>query len=339
VNPIGKALRATFRGARPGVILRSERSERVEGRALLAAIAILALGACSGNFGSGGSSGIAPPVGPAAPVSPAAAGAASPLPSPTGDTATLPFAQAPTGLECPTVNGFSCNIKFNAPAPTPTPTATPKTRSGKPSKTKQKPKPTASPTPSPSPSPSPSAEPSTRTAGSSAPNGSASPAGSPSASPTPAGANITLQLSPLPKDAPAMNNPDPKALATTPLLALRMHADATIVLDGTAIAEFTLPKEQLGGRSYAIQLYQETTRKKHRDDRFVGSFNDSTLDGSTLRFVFTPPKLEIKKDEVWLFVLYGGETPSASALPTGRATAGVSPSAAPTPTPSPTPEP
>jgi hypothetical protein len=237
------------------------------------------------------------------------------------------------------VNGFTCLIKFNAPAPTPTPTATPKTKAGKPGKTKAKSKPTASPSPTPSPTPSPSAAPSTLSAGSAAPgaDASAKPSGAPSASPTPGGANVTLELGALPKDAPAMNNPDPKALATTALLTLRLHADATILLDGTAIAEFTLPKDQLGGRSYAIQLFQETTRKKHRDDRFVGSFNDSTLDGSTLRFVFTPPKLQIKKDEVWLFVLYGGETPSASAQPTTAVSA--SPSTSPSATPSPTPTP
>jgi len=304
-------------------------------------VAALALAACSGNFGTGGTGGVNPPTGPNAPATPAvaASGGASPAVAATGDTATYPFSQAPAGLQCPTVSGYSCLIKFNAPAPTPTPTATPK---GKQSASKSKAKPKAKPTasPSPTPSPTPSAAPSTSAAPAADGSAQPSPAASGSASPSPAAANVTLQLAALPKDAPAMTNPDPKALATTALIALRMHADATIIIDGTAIAEFTLPKDQLGGRSYAIQLYQETTdRKKRRNDKFVGTFSDSTLDGSTLRFVFTPPKLEIKKDEVWLFVLYGGETPSASAIPSGAPGASAQPSGAPSPTPSPTPEP
>jgi len=321
------------------VILRSRR--RLEG-AVSIVIAALALAACSGNFGTGGTGGVNPPTGPNAPATPAvaASSSASPAVGATGDTATYPFSQAPSGLQCPTVNGYSCLIKLNAPAPTPTPTATPKTKPfGGKSKARPKAKPTASPTPSPSPTPS--AAPSVSPSGAPVAGESAqpSPAASGSASPSPAAANVTLQLTALPKDAPAMTNPDPKALATTALIALRMHADATIVIDGTAIAAFTLPKDQLGGRSYAIQLYQETTdRKKRRSDKFVGTFSDSTLDGSTLRFVFTPPKLQVKKDEVWLFVLYGAETPSASAIPSGEPGASAAPSA-PSPTPSATPEP
>ena len=296
-------------------------------------IAVLALAACSGNFGTGGSGGMNPPTAPQAPASPGtapgAAAGTSPAPAPTGDTVTYPFSQAPGGMQCPTVNGYSCLISFNAPPPTPTPSPTPKGKASSKSKAKPKPKPTASPTPTPSPTPS---------AAATGEDGAApSPAASGSASPSPAGANVTFQLAALPKDAPAMVNPDPKALATTALMALRMHADGPIVLDGTAIAAFSLPKDQIGGRSYAIQLYQETVRKKHRDDRYVGTFSDSTLDGTTLRFVFTPPKLQIKKDEIWLFVLYSAETPSASAIPSGAPTA--SPSAAPSPTPTPTEEP
>jgi hypothetical protein len=302
-------------------------------------IVALALAACSGSFGTGGSGGMNPPTAPQAPASPGSAATAgtTPAPAPSGDTVTYPFSQAPSGMQCPTVNGYSCLLTFNAPAPTPTPTATPKGKTNGKSKAKPKSRPTATPTPTPTPSPSPSSTP-TANATSAADDGARpSPIASGSAAPSPAGANVTFQLAALPKDAPAMVNPDPKALATTALIALRMHADGAVVLDGTAIAAFTLPKDQIGGRSYAIQLYQETVRKKHRDDRYVGTFSDSTLDGSTLRFVFTPPKLQIKKDEIWLFVLYSAETPSASAIPSGAPTS--TPSASPSPTPTPTEEP
>ncbi len=133
-----------------------------------------------------------------------------------------------------------------------------------------------------------------------------------------------------------MNNPDPKALAATALISLRIHADADVLLNGAAIAAFTLPKEQLGNRSYAIQLYQETQNKKHTSDKFFGSFSDSTIDGDTLKFMFTPPALPIKKDEVWLFVLYAAETPSASssASPDASGPPSASPSASPSVIPS-----
>ena len=293
-------------------------------------IAVLALAACSGNFGTGGAAAHHSAAGPQArPPRRIAAG------RPTLGVARLSVRAGPGRLRC-RPSPASRARSFNAPSLTPTPTATPK---GKPStaksKAKPKAKPTASPAPSPTPSPTPSPAPTTGSGDAASP----APAASGSASPTPA-ANITFQLAALPKDAPAMVNPDPKALATTALVALRMHADATIIIDGTAIAAFTLPKDQIGGRSYAIQLYQETTRKKHHDDKFVGTFSDSTLDGTTLRFVFTPPKLQIKKDEVWLFVLYSGETPRASAIPGGAPSAGAPPSSAvPSPTPSPTEEP
>ncbi len=307
----------------------------------LAIVAALALGACSGNFGSGGSGGgMTPPLnGPQAPANPQTATSANPASAnattPPGDTVTYAFSQAPTGLKCPEVNGFSCLLKFNAPAPTPSPSPSPK---GKQSKTKtKKPKPTASPSPTPSAAPTPS------------PSSSGQPypgtSGVPSASPSPSGPSVTIQLSALPKDAPAMINPDPKALAATPLLALHLKADGDVIFDGTAIADFTLPKEQVGGRSYAIQLFQETQHRRKHDDRFVGTYSESTLDGTTLRFVFTPPKLEVKKDETWLIVLYGNEVPTAGSIPSVKAAPdssslpAISPSpsasASPTPTPAP----
>jgi hypothetical protein len=136
-----------------------------------------------------------------------------------------------------------------------------------------------------------------------------------------------------------MVNPDSKALSTTPLLAVRIHANDNIALSGTAIAEFTLPKEQVGGRGFAIQLFDETTRRRHLQEHFIGSYAQSTLDGTTLRFVFTPPPVTVKKGETWLFVLYGDErpditpgpssAPSASPSASPKASASGSPSSAP----------
>lgn len=306
-------------------------------RSILAlAAAALALAACSGNFSGGG--GTVPPA-PAAPqlqTTPGAkpSGDTSPNPQASGDTATYPFSQAPAGLPCPTVGGFSCTLQFNAPAPTPTPTATPKAGAkGKhPAKVKRTPKPT--PTPTPTPSPTPSATPSAAPGD----DASAQPSPAPSSSASPADANVTITLDALPKDAPQMQNPSDTALSTTPILALRLKADATIVLDGTAIAEFTLPQDQIGNRTYAVQLYKETQGKKGKHaDTYVGGFDESTLDGNKLRFVFTPPKLQIKKDEVWLFVLYAAEVPSASGEPSGSPSGSASPAGSASPSPSPAP--
>ncbi|HEY5258958.1 MAG TPA: hypothetical protein VIJ12_11340 [Candidatus Baltobacteraceae bacterium] len=126
-----------------------------------------------------------------------------------------------------------------------------------------------------------------------------------------------------------MNNPDPSAVATTPLLALRMSVDGDVTLDGAASADFTLPKEQIGGRGFAIQLFAETQGKRHKiSDRYLGSYSQSTLDGTTLHFSFTPPMVTVKKGETWLFVLYGDERPSGSASPAqGSATPSGSPAA------------
>lgn len=141
-----------------------------------------------------------------------------------------------------------------------------------------------------------------------------------------------------------MNNPDPKAVATTPLLALRLSVDGDVVLNGPASADFTLPQEQIGGRGFAIQLFDETQRKHHKiDDRYLGSYSQSTVSGTTLHFTFTPPPVTVKKGETWLFVLYGDERPSASTSPAPSGSPLVLPSILPsgtmisTPTPSPAP--
>jgi hypothetical protein len=132
----------------------------------------------------------------------------------------------------------------------------------------------------------------------------------------------------LPKDAPKMNNPDPKAVATVALVALRLHTDADVTIAGDVTANFTLPQSQVGGRGFAVQLYHEDVSKKHKvTDTFFGSYAKSKLVGNSLTFDLNAPALQVKKDETWLLVLYGDELPSASTSPS--ASPSGSPSAAP----------
>ena len=112
-----------------------------------------------------------------------------------------------------------------------------------------------------------------------------------------------------------MINPDPKAVATVALMEVRLRTDADEVLQGKATADFTLPKEQIGGRGFAVQLFREYEKKKKRTDDFVGSYSDSKLNNNTLHFQLAMPKLEVKKNETWMLVLYGDELPGASASP------------------------
>jgi hypothetical protein len=125
-----------------------------------------------------------------------------------------------------------------------------------------------------------------------------------------------------------MNNPDPKAVATVALVSLRLRTDTDVTLTGKVLADYTLPKEQLGGRGFAVQLYHEDVSKKHKTtDTFMGSYAKSKLEGTTLHFELDSPPLQIKKDETWLLVLYGDEVPSASASP--KTSPSGSPSASP----------
>lgn len=283
--------------------------------------AALLLAACSGSSFGGGTAipgGVNPPVNAQQPipganptVSPMYS--ASPLVSATGAPASHAFADASTtGIACPSVNGYSCTLYFNQPPETPKPSPAP---SGK---GKAAPSPTPTPTATPTPTPSPAA--------------SGSPAASPTASPTPsAQLNVTLESNP--KDAPKMVNPDPKAIATLALVALTLSPTADITINGRSTAIFTLPKEQIGGRGFAIQFYQQSVRHKKTERTFFGSYNVSTIKDDSLTFSYTVPKFTIKKGETWLVVLYGDEKPSASAGPSSSPAASVSPSPSANPSP------
>lgn len=280
--------------------------------------ATLGISACTGSQFGGGTAipgGVAPPVNStqaipgAQPTMTPPGSVASPAVAASSPPASHPFSQASTtGIPCPTVAGFGCTFFFNQPPETPAPSPTPSGKGARP---------TATPSPTPTPTPTPTA--------------SAGASTSPTPSPTPA-AEMNLTLVAMPKDVPSMVNPDPKALATKALAAVTMSTTADVLIQGRSSVIFTLPKEQIGGRGFAIQLYQETVRKKRLERHYVGSYNVSTIKDGTLRFAFNAPKLVVKKGETWLVVLYGDELPvSASASPSALPMA--SPSASPSATP------
>jgi hypothetical protein len=276
------------------------------------ALAVLgvALGACSGSFGSAGTAqpgGVNPPVNPQGGIgqpyfspSPMVSGAVSPAPSaPPGKFATYALADVAKSVKCPTDKGYSCTLQL--PFVSASPSAPPD----------------ASPSASASASPSPS---------SSVP---ASALLNASPSPTPAGPQLSVTLTGNPTDAPKMVNPNPKAVSTIALVELHLRTDADATMSGKASADFSLPKEQIGGRGFAIQLFYETLQKKKRVDKFIGNYNVSKLVGdSILHFAFDmKPAVQVKNGENWLIVLYGDELPPAS--PSVKAS-----SSAPSPSPS-----
>lgn len=125
-----------------------------------------------------------------------------------------------------------------------------------------------------------------------------------------------------------MTNADHK---TTALIALRVTTDADAIVEGNARAEFMLPKDEIGNRGFAVQLYRETKTKHRHMFSYVGSYDKSKVDGQTLRFEFVVPKVQIKKGETWVFVLYGDDR-TASPSPSASASASGAPSASPSPT-------
>lgn len=271
---------------------------------ILAIAASLVLAACSGDYSSGGNTNITPPVqagaqNPALAASPNVhPSGATPTPSaPPGNTATYSLAEAPNGIRCPEVDGYSCILRLNVPAPTPTP----------------KGHATASPTPTPTPSPAPSGSP------------------SPSPSPTPA---VTLSLESKPRDVPAMASPPSGAVSTTALVALRTSMNQDTAFHGSASIEFMLPQDQIGARTFAVELFHETLeRHNRRNDAFIGSYSRATINGSTVTFSITPPQVTTKQGETWLLVLYASDMPSATASP--HASPSASPGATSSPAPSP----
>jgi hypothetical protein len=217
--------------------------------------------------------------------------------------AQYPIAQGPSGMKCPMVQmynqQFTCNLAFNIPPPTPTPSGAPSA------------KPTATPTPTPQP-----------TASSDDSDNSDSSDETPTPSPGPNGM-MTLQVEPLPKDAPAMTRPNPLFMHVTPLVAIRLQSNTDFALNGGTTVQFTLPAMQFAGRVFAVQLYNETSLRGKRTDQILGNFEKWTSPGSNMvQFMFNVPKVTVRHTQVWLLAMYGAQLPPNT-----------------TPTPSPTPSP
>ncbi|MGB6521450.1 MAG: hypothetical protein WBE83_06740 [Candidatus Cybelea sp.] len=219
--------------------------------------------------------------------------------------AQYPISQGPSGMKCPNVQllsqQYACNLAFNIPSASPSPSG-----SGDPTA-----KPTASPTPTPQPS-----------ASSDDSDDSDTGDDTPTPSPPPGGL-MTLQVEPLPKDVPAMTNPNPAFMHVTPLMAIRLQSNSDFVLNGGSQVQYTLPSLQYGGRVFAVQLYNETYLRGKRTDQLIGNYAKFTTPTSnTVQFTFTVPKITVRHSQIWLLAMYGAQLPPGS-----------------TPTPSPSPSP
>lgn len=225
--------------------------------------------------------------------------------------AQYPVSQGPSGMKCPAVQlynqEYACTVAFNIPAPTPTPSGAP----------------TASPTPKPTPTPSP-----TPSDDSSDDSGDDTPTPSPGP-----GGMLTLQVEPLPKDVPAMTNANPMMMHVTPLMAIRLQSSSAILLNGGAQVQYTLPGIQFNGRTFALQLYNETYMRGKRNDQIIGNYAKWTSPTSnTVQFTFQVPKVTVRQNQIWLLAMYGAQLPPGSTptpSPTPSSTSSASPSASP----------
>ena len=289
---------------------------------IAAVVALVALAACSGNFSTGtgmpdNTNGM-PPMNGGTPMPvmdqnglpPGASAKPSASPSAAG-TATYPIDDAKKGFACPQLaGGYACTLSFNLPAPTPAP---------KRAKSKTNAKATATPSPTPTPTPTPT------------PSASASGSASPSPSPTPAVPTLTLSAQAPPKNAPKMVHVPANTLDTVPLMMVQLATSGDFNLDGWVNAQFTLPKTEVEGRGFALQLFQVTTHKKSVNYKPIWTFDKSTLSDTTLTFSFEPPKMSIAKGSTYTLVLYGDDKASPSASPSGSPAPSGTPVSSPSP--------
>lgn len=152
----------------------------------------------------------------------------------------------------------------------------------------------------------------------------AAPSGSSSATASPAADTLTITLAALPKDAPAMVRAPKNALHIMALMQVGLTPSADFHLDGNASVQFTLPKEQIDGRAFALQLFAEKTVKHKHMYSAIWTFVKSERRHNTLSFAFRPPKMTVDKGTTYILVLYASDVPS---------TPSPSPSASPSPTP------
>ena len=289
-------------------------------RAAASALALLCVVACQGSYSSGPQIPNTLPSGAVQSQTGASPGAsATPATSAlTVQTQSFAFSDAAKGYTCPQANGFGCFLRLNVPAESPSPSPS----AGKSAK--------ASASPVPSPSVSASASP----GASASPESSASPAASPTAAAV-SGPVFALTMTALPNDAPKMVITSKDAPATTALIRVTLVPSADFTLDGRAIAQFTLPKDQIADRGFALQFFEETVRRKRHDVHPLYTLAKSTLEKQTLTFTMTPPKITLPKGHKYFVVLYGDQraaTPSPS--PGGSASPAAALSASPSAMPS-----
>jgi hypothetical protein len=224
--------------------------------------------------------------------------------------AQYPISQGPSGMKCPNVllvnQQYACNLAFNLPSPSP---------SGSAAATS---KPTASPTPTPQPS-----------ASSDDSDDSSDSDDTPTPSPPPGGM-LTIQVEPLPKDVPAMTNPNPAFMHVTPLMAIRLQSNTQFVVNGGSQVQYTLPTVQYAGRVFGIQLYNETYLRGKRTDQLIGNYTKWTSPQSNMvQFSFSVPRVSVRPNQIWLVAMYGaqlppGSTPTPSPSPSPAASASAS---------------
>jgi len=130
-------------------------------------------------------------------------------------------------------------------------------------------------------------------------------------------------MSALPADAPKMMITAKNALPTTAVMKIAIVPSQDFTLEGPASAVFTLPKDQVENRGFAIQLFEDTLDKKKRHVfKPLYTLAKSSLSKQTLTFSFTPPKITLPKGHTYLIVLYGDQrAATASPAATSSATA------------------
>lgn len=112
------------------------------------------------------------------------------------------------------------------------------------------------------------------------------------------------------------------SLDTVALLMVQLTPGGDLPLDGWANAQFTLPKSQVDGRGFAVQLFQENKNKSGVSYKPIWTFDKSKLNDTTLTFSFHPPKMKIAKGSTYMLVLYGDARQNASPSPTPSALLG-----------------
>lgn len=123
-----------------------------------------------------------------------------------------------------------------------------------------------------------------------------------------------------------------KTLDVVPLMLVTLKTNADFPLKGDAVAEFTLPKSQISGRGFALQLFSVVTQKKHTTYKPLWTFARSVLDKTTLTFRFAEPKTTIAKNAAYALVLYGDDLDKQHAgMPSAAASASPAVTGSPVP--------